>query len=209
MGHVNLYEKELQTAIQKTVTEKYIIPLEAIKDLLKYKPYLNQETYALLKSLFLMRFGEQDGLVDLSKIKGHCISIHLQMAEVIEKELNTKPVITIGYVNCFGIDMFKFNDIGKDALRHNPDKDQTKIGIHTWLTLPSLEIVDFTFLADLHYTNADENKKQLLRKATSFDYNFGNADHLKENEGIIYHPVYVGKNVLMKNVVKKDSLNKI
>ncbi len=86
------------------------------------------------------------------KLAGSCTTIHWNTVDEISKALNCKAYFTVGYVVDAGNEYFKFTyeDV-QEWLK--PGQCSKKIKLHAWLTLDSMEIVDFTFGS----TRADMN----------------------------------------------------
>lgn len=192
------YIQELSEAAIRTATEKYLLPAE-MQVLGKYKPYRSNDTYEAIYQLFIKRFGEIDGTVDLTKVKGQCLNFHFQMSSVIRQLFDVPTILTIGYVTFLDQDFYKFETVNSHLVRQMPGSKNQVIDIHAWLTFPSFEILDLTFMAHYHYVKATPETKEKLKKATDFPYYFGSADNLYKEENIIYHPKYIGEDVLRKN----------
>lgn len=192
------YQAALQLAIEKTINEGYSIPILSA-EFGKEPASFSQNNYEALYQIFSHHYSEPNGLFDLSKIKGTCLQCHSKMQNILLNEIGLKTELTIGYVNMFGQDFYKFENIEDIKERPTDHPLVKKIDIHVWLTLPSLEILDFTFLAHFHFVNADPEKKVLLKKASNFDFLFGSADRLFQIEHSTHHPLYIGKDVLIRN----------
>ena len=193
-----IYKEEIRNAINATLNENCLVPEEA--ELLgKYNPYRSNNTYEALYSLFIKHFAEADETIDLSKVRGQCLNYHTQILDMMKKEFNVNAVLTIGYVNFYEEDFWKFEKISPSLVRTLPNGKDRVIDIHVWLTLPSLEIIDLTFLAHIAYITSQPEKQLRLRKATDFPYCFGTAEFLFNEEKIIYHPKYIGTDILLKN----------
>jgi hypothetical protein len=193
-----IYKEEFLKAAERTMAENYSLPnIFALMG--KYKPYRTGDTYEALYRLFMTNFAEVDGTIDLSKVKGQCLNYHTAIADLMKKEFAVSPTLTIGYVNFLGKDFYKFEKMESSLVREIECSHLKVIDIHVWLTLPSFEIIDLTFLAHYAFLNSLPEKQQMLKKATDFPYFFGSAEFLFTQENIIFHPKYVGDDVLLKN----------
>jgi hypothetical protein len=199
MSYTDLYKNELREAIRRRGGENYHLPREDLSLLGKCQPYFNAENQHVLYSIFSTYFSEPDGTFNLFNLKGQCLMCHSKMEEVIKKELGVQPFLTVGYVTYRSQDMFKFNSITDETIRKTKENKPGIVNIHVWLTLPSFEIIDFTFIAHLVYVNADDKKKRSFRKSPSFIFNFGNAEYINSEACVVYHPLYLGKDILVKN----------
>ena len=198
-----LYKQELAKAVHNTATENYLVPSE-LNLFGKHEPYRNNETYQALCEFFFNLYGEPDNTIDLTKVTGQCINLHIEISKVIKQKLEINSILTIGYVNIAGQDFYKFEKFDSNLFRVQADKKEV-VDIHAWLTLPSYEIIDLTFLAHISYVSSTPEKKEQLKKATSFPYYFGSPDFLYSDELVIYHPKYVGEDILRKNRFKNTT----
>ena len=160
--------------------------------------YRNDAAYERVCQLFAGRYAKPDNTVDLSQVKGRCLQFHVEMSNAMRQVFNLNSVLTIGYVTYHGQDFYKFDSISSKLTRVQADGKHV-IDIHVWLTLPSYEIIDFTLLAHMAYIHSSPEKKERLKSATDFPYYFGSAAFLHSDEGVAYHPRYVGEDVLRKN----------
>ena len=191
------YKQEFQKAVFQTIAENYLVPFE-LNLFVNHNLYRNNTTYEIIYTAILKLYGESDNSIDLNNVKGQCLSFHRQISEIIKDTLQINSILTIGYVNFNGQDFYKFEKINNNLFRVQADKREV-VDIHVWLTLPSYEIIDVTFLAHITYVNSTPEMKEKLKKATDFPYYFGSANFLYLNELISYHPKYVGEDILKKN----------
>ncbi len=82
------------------------------------------------------------------KLEGECLTIHYNMKKYIDEFFNVDSVLTIGYVECpkNGKKYYERIEVRRGYLNNNVD---SSVGhkIHAWLTLPSAEILDFTYFS--------------------------------------------------------------
>lgn len=194
----NEYHNNFDTSIQLTKKAGYTIPIETHL-LKKNTQLLNHSTLEGVYSIFQNEYGKANGNFNLREIKGQCIKVHSEMQSVLLSKLNLQTIITVGYVKYNGQDMFKFETIGNHNIRRVNQDGKTELDIHVWLTLPSYEVLDFTFIAHLAYVNYPQEKKILLEDAPTFIFNSGSAQKIFESENCRYFPKFVGKDILIQN----------
>ena len=85
----------------------------------------------------------------LKLFSSNCLGVHWHLRTHIEKIVNTQSILTIGKIN-FENGQKVFNFSQNDVLRwiSNGIDDPTKLNLHAWLTLPSMEIIDFGYVTD-------------------------------------------------------------
>ena len=113
-------------------------------------PVIGDREEIALRGLLLDAAGHQPDPKILSR---KCLEVHWRLADKVEAIMGVPPVLTIGDMTVRGVRICRFSR--EEALK---DVRRTVLGstvhkVHAWLTLPSLEIVDFTFMA----TYMDEN----------------------------------------------------
>lgn len=76
-------------------------------------------------------------------IADRCADIHVAAVDPIGQALSCDPVLTIGYLRIAGRVGFLHDEAGYQALLDAPFPP-SKLDLHCWLTLPSMEIIDLT-----------------------------------------------------------------
>lgn len=123
----------------------------------------------------------------VDQISGQCIKVHFEFKEILEKILNIPIYYTIGYIKINNDVMFHQSE---DSLRKilTEGINGNKINLHTWLTLPSMEILDFSFPTT--YGKVIGNKDMYGRTIIK---------HPKElTGGMEYHPMLIGEEFLYR-----------
>ncbi len=133
------------------------------------------------------------GELDFHEVVAQCIAIHYRLAPVIEQWLGCPALYTIGWVQIRdGNDLYKFDEAFiADKLRTG--HSESKIGIHAWLTLPTMEVVDValaTTMALVHKV-PDKYGAVLARYADGLD-------------GMAYKPMLVGTDFLRKTGLLRE-----
>ena len=86
---------------------------------------------------------------DISIIAGQCFKVHFIMLPIVEALLGTKAYFTLGYIKHDGEYQHKMNlSVLLDMLRKGLIMDP-KMKLHAWITLPNMEIIDFTTFTSL------------------------------------------------------------
>ena len=120
------------------------------------------------------------------KLSRNCTTIHWNTVDALSQALNCKAYFTVGYVVDAGRECFKFTyeDV-QEWLKFGVKK----VTLHAWLTLDSMEIVDFTF----NSTKADRypNLKHLEKTVIALSPE-------EQGEGFHYIPLIVNDNFLNK-----------
>lgn len=133
------------------------------------------------------------GNVDFDKQRDNCMGFHLGVKPFLEGYLSSDVYYTIGYlVKDKGRLYYLTDDMIESMLEKGFNND--RIYIHVWLTLPTMEILDFTFL-----TVYAELANKPDRKG---EFYMGKAEEL--NDDIFYYPVLIGDGFLRKYGVLVD-----
>ncbi|MFJ3463642.1 hypothetical protein [Achromobacter spanius] len=144
--------------------------------------------------LTIQRHGEfpyviRDALGELTvdDLVCQCLSINIRLRAVLEEWLGCPVYYTIGWVDVdAGEPLFKFDDafiVEKLASRDSGGE----IGLHAWITLPSLEVIDVSLATSFAVLqNLKEGHGGVIA---------GAPDALK---GFAYRPMLVGADFLRK-----------
>jgi hypothetical protein len=127
------------------------------------------------------------GEIGVEEVVAQCLSIHYRLAYAVEGLLDTPCYFTIGYV-----------ETSKRLMFHQTEEDLQRIlangisgpnlNIHAWLTLPTMEIMDFSLPTSYAILNETEEGIGGLIAT--------HADSL--TGGLKYHPMLVGDDFLRK-----------
>ena len=175
-----MYESNFSDALERTTRFGLSAPSVELSD----TRFLTQEALSRLPIEIRDIMGE----LSEEDLVAQCLSLHMRLKPVIEKILDCDAYYTIGWVSSEKSEMFKQTEESlSEMLKHgitSPD-----INIHAWLTLPSLEIFDFslpTTYAKVH--GIEEGKGAVVSKHPS-----------ELTGGIMYHPMLVGEEFLSKS----------
>ena len=103
------------------------------------------------------------------------------MKEELKYRLDLNTYLTFGYYTLDGFNEYEFDKEFVKQLISNGNAGK-KLNIHCWLTLESTEILDFS-ISQTYISNED-----------SFLF----LNHENNNDHIIYHPVVIGEELLIK-----------
>jgi hypothetical protein len=127
------------------------------------------------------------GDLDFPDVVSQCLSIHYQLAPVLEQWLGCPVMFTLGWVDDgTPKGMYKFDDtFVAEKLKHG--NAGLTINIHAWLTLPSMEVIDVSLATTIA-------RVQKLEKGHGAVLAM-QADEIK---GFAYKPMLVGSDFLRK-----------
>ncbi|MDH5179485.1 MAG: hypothetical protein OEZ39_05530 [Gammaproteobacteria bacterium] len=141
---------------------------------------LNSEALEKIKNEVFNKFGYLTPPV----VVGKCFNIHYKMLNPISRLFGLKALLTFGYLEVGGQTIYKKSDKQlEEMFKHGAINT---IGLHAWLTLPTYEIIDITFMTTFAVV------KQQEHGIGGMIYGF--ADDLAKK--MKYHPLFVGENVL-------------
>jgi len=133
-------------------------------------------------------FRETVGEISLNEIVAECLSIHHRLSDVIEKLFRVPCYFTIGHVETKEQVMFHQSEDDLKYIIKN-GINGSDVNVHAWLTLPTMEILDFSLPSSYAICNGlKEGIGGLI------------ADH-PDNlvGGVKYHPMLVGDDFLRKS----------
>lgn len=123
----------------------------------------------------------------VDQISAQCIKVHFEFKEKLEEILNIPIYYTIGYIQFNDEVMFHQSEASLKKLLTEGINENT-INLHTWLTLPSMEILDFTLPTTLGKVSGNKEMygKTIIKHPS------------KLTNGMEYHPLIVGEEFLYK-----------
>lgn len=145
---------------------------------------------------FFPQLGKYLNINEPHELVANCNIVSEVIRDVIEKEIGCKAYLTIGDVI---IDQKPFFNIDPEYITSVIKTGEKslypqKYHHHAWITLDSMEILDFTFntsLALLSKNLSEDMRMQLLGGVLS-----GHPDYLKH--GVTYNPVVLGEEFYQK-----------
>lgn len=128
------------------------------------------------------------GFLQPEDIVAQCIKIHWLLAPVFRNWLKCPVTYTIGWIDDNSTHgLFKFDE---DFIlnRLNNPKLGGVVNVHTWLTLPSLEIIDISLASTIAHT---QKKPELYGSIL--------AGHADSFTSMSYKPMLIGEGFLLKS----------
>lgn len=126
---------------------------------------------------------------DPRRLIGNCLATHMNLKHQLEEALGAKVFFTLGYVQVGDSFYHEFSEVDVENWMSLGIPNLREFKGHAWLTLPSMEIVDFTFTAtatSIWYRDSGEVCVGAIANQPS---------SLKDMD---YHPVIVGDDVVSK-----------
>lgn len=175
------YKDEWRQAVARTTKHGLVMNKEFT---LVDQPYLTERR----KEEFPYVIKEKFGLLESKDLVAQCISVHLSLVPTISDWLSCPVAYTIGWIdNNSERGLFKFDEDSILSMLNNPRQGGV-VNIHTWLTLPSLEIIDVVLASSIAYA---QRKPEF----------YGNilAGHADDFAAMRYKPMLVGEDFLLKS----------
>lgn len=184
------YQRDFRNAILRTGKFRMHAPFE---DIVRFPTERRTfETKENKQGAFLHVHKSLDKFTS-DDVTAQCIRYSLFSKPYFDEYLNAKTVITLGSLIDDGKEHFKFDDAYIYRRITSAANLENTANIHVWLTLPSFEIIDLTYL---------ESKKNIagkpFSKETCFEYIFSNAQSIYTDKDILYRPMLVGEDALAK-----------
>lgn len=172
------YKDEYKEAIKRTKKLKLKLPNIEISDNI----YLNEP--------FLNKFDKIIKKYDFhsSDIYLKCYDFNYEIKKILDTQLDFNFMYTIGYIEVNNEPYFQSteNELLKMIQDKKPNYNDGGLKIHVWLTLPSMEIIDFTLPTTLN------NKFPKIPKGGVI------MRHADENNYIKHKPLLVGDDFFKK-----------
>lgn len=176
---MSAYQKEFMDAISRTERFGLEVPPHELN---LSSRWLDARAIGEFPKVVLKAIGP----LDLDDVVAQCLSIHYRLREPLSDWLGCEPIYTIGWVEVEDNHLFRFDDhFIEDALKSGHPK--WSMNIHTWLTLPSMEIIDMSLPTSIGHF---QNIKELLGGVITM--------HHDDLRGMAYKPMLVGDGFLRK-----------
>lgn len=140
-----------------------------------------------LMSLIPRQINARVGALTEEQVVLQCFYVHKRIKAPLEDLFGTEMYYTLGYVETSERLMFGHDESDLRKLLSNGIVSPT-LNLHAWLTLPSMEIIDFSLSASFFRVNNGPQE--------SYGIIVSHADELKL--GMKYHPTLVGDDFLYK-----------
>ena len=176
MENKNIYKNLFQEAYKRTQQFELKPPLVKYSaDIFLTKEFIEEMPYQLIQKY---------GLIDINEITANCMGFHYMIKPFFEYLLSSDVYFTLGFITIEEDTLFYIDDnIIKELLEEGV---KSKLNIHAWLTLPTMEILDFTLLTTYaQVKNIQEGMGGVI---------VNKADNLIG--GMAYHPILIGDQFL-------------
>ncbi|HEA15753.1 MAG TPA: hypothetical protein ENH88_04745 [Pseudoalteromonas prydzensis] len=130
------------------------------------------------------------GLLTEKEIVGQCLSLHYRLKQVFTDFFDCPIFYTIGYVEFKNSTMFKQTE--ESLVEMLKTGVEGEVSLHAWLTLPSMEVLDFSLPTSYAKVN---NIPEGIGSAIAEQ-----ANKLSSN-GMTYKPLIVGEDFLFKSKI--------
>ncbi|MFK5894587.1 MAG: hypothetical protein QM504_15305 [Pseudomonadota bacterium] len=175
-----MYKNEFEDSVERTKR----IGLEGITCIYQDNLIIPQDNAKLLSDVFTSIIGCMESRDLIAK----CISVHHQLLKPLNSTLNTKAIYTIGYIETNGKNIYKKSEEELISIMNTDIRNCSVLNIHAWITLPSMEILDFTIATTMAFVKNMPNINGAIFH--------GHAD--KFDDTFKYHPMLVGDGFLRK-----------
>jgi hypothetical protein len=132
------------------------------------------------------------GVLEEEEILLQCLLLNLRLKKVFSDYFKSSVYYTIGYIEIDDAPMFKQTEESLRKMLENGIEGPS-INLHAWLTLPSMEILDFSISTSYGRVNGI---KEMMGKALAM-----HPDEL--TGGMKYRPMLVGEEFLLQTGAMK------
>lgn len=175
-----MYETKFKEALARTRKFGLSVPSEVSLDQNRFLSEKVQDELPLI-------IRDNLGILDEDEIVLQCLLLNIRLKSVFSKYFNSSIYYTIGYVGIDDHFMFKQTEDSLFSMLENGITGPS-VSLHAWLTLPSMEILDFSFSTSYGRVNGI---KEMMGAALAL--------HPSElTGGMSYHPMIVGEEFLQK-----------
>jgi len=173
------YLEDFKQAIIRSENFKLKIP-EVFID--QSTNFINSDNIDKLQSVIL-----DIGITSYGQLNQNCLPVHLNALDLVKELFQTDVYYTIGNVHQYEAPLFKSTE--EELQRILLSNRINEANLHAWLTLPSLEIIDFTILTTYGISkNHDEYIGHVIAKKTNELVN-----------GLTYTPMLIGTDFVLKS----------
>ena len=175
-----MYREEFSSAIERTKAFGLSCPeVQFLSGLLLTADKMSKFPYVLRETV---------GEIGVKEVVAQCLSIHYQLVEPISLIFGAPVYFTIGHVETQEGLMFHQTAGSLQSILRNGIRGTT-LNIHAWLTLPTMEVMDFSLPTSYAVLNKIPDGIGGLIAT--------HPDTLKK--GMKYHPMLVGEDFLIKS----------
>ncbi|MFT7109910.1 MAG: hypothetical protein ACI843_001577 [Psychrobacter glaciei] len=133
------------------------------------------------------RLIEVFGKLDIEILNGRCVTVSFEAMPLVREVFKVEPILTIGWLTSEDkVKFYKSPEEIRNLILNGSNGEL--FGMHVWITLPTMEVLDFTFATSCGVVQSDES---LIGQII--------AGHMDELIGMSFHPSLVGDDVLMNS----------
>ncbi|MBU2840267.1 hypothetical protein HF670_11990 [Acidithiobacillus thiooxidans] len=180
------YESDFQNAIRFSKEIGFEIPSIETTN----KKYLdNPKIQASLHNVMIDILGTPPEIDNLSS---KCVGIHAALINKVANIIGSEPILTFGCVTSDNGD--KWFSVSENEISRwlsTGVESPHSLKLHAWLTLPSMEIVDFTFLPTYAHV---QYMKDADRSSDNLEFGVI-AKHPDNLTGMVFKPVAIGNDM--------------
>ena len=175
-----MYESKFNDALERTHKFGLLVPKQIPSNPGRFLSDKAQEELP-----FVIR--DSLGVLDEDEIVLQCLLLNMRLKSVFSEYFKSPVYYTIGYVGIDDHYMFKQSEESLFSMLENGIIGPS-VSLHAWLTLPSMEILDFSISTSYGRVNGI---KEMMGAALAL--------HPSElTGGMSYHPMIVGEEFLHK-----------
>lgn len=139
-------------------------------------------------NVFRTLFTEHIGYPSVSEIVGQCLLLHFVLQKPLSEAVGSTCALTIGHIE--DNERFRFHQTESDLFNIMTEGIKgSSLNVHAWLTLPSMEIIDVSFLTSYAVVNQlNDGIGAVIAR---------HPDQLEN--GLKYHPMIIGDEFLRKS----------
>jgi hypothetical protein len=131
------YRDEFRTALCRSAELGLCVPIVFFQSTRFY----SDDAVLTIRDQLLSMFGNPDGTINLI---GQCLNVHWNIRKEVQLAFGCSAHLTVGFIQEDEAKYFEFSYPEVEVwLKHGIDLN--KVTLHAWLTLDSMEIVDFTW----------------------------------------------------------------
>ena len=163
------YRREFLHALDFSESRKFGMPDWCrLRSPLEIRPCLTSTHRKILKDLFDTLMRESGAALFV----GQCLNVSLIVAAKIGQMTNIDPAITLGWVEDGNKKLFKFTSGDLDRWIKEGIDNPLKLNIHAWLTLPGLEVVDFSLPMSINHFDSSHPSSPVIDRWNEARYRY-------------------------------------
>ena len=135
---------------------------------LEIRPCLTLNNRKILKDLFDTLMRESGAALFVAQ----CLNVSLIVSAKIGQMTDIAPAITLGWVEDGNKKLFKFASEDLDQWIKDGIDNPFKLNIHAWLTLPGLEVVDFSLPMSINHLDSSHPSSPVIDRWNEAKYRY-------------------------------------